>query len=110
MGLLENLSGSGYESSLPAKHDMVNQLQAAVDSVAEAFGIARQAQLSASGSAPQPDPDVTVEDDKVPHTFVADGGATALSEISWAYDASRRGDHKLAANRLKRILDAAKRE
>lgn len=108
MGLLENLAGSGYESSLPERHDLVNQLQAAVDSVADAFGVTRQAQPTTPppAPAPQPDPDVEVDDDKVPHTFVADGGATALSEIAWAHDAARRGDNKLAANRLKRILDA----
>mgnify|MGYP000042998007 CR=1 FL=1 len=104
MGLLENLAGSGYESTLPEKHDLVKQLQDAVDSVAEAFGVTRQAEPP----APQPEPEAEVTDDKVPHTFVADGGATALSEIAWAHDASRRGDHKLAANRLKRILDAVK--
>jgi hypothetical protein len=107
MGLLENLAGSGYESTLPEKHDLVKQLQDAVDGVAEAFGVAHQAEPSAP-PPPQPEPEAEVTDDKVPHTFVADGGSTALSEIKWAHDASRRGDHKLAANRLKRILDAVK--
>ena len=103
MGLIENLAGSGYESTQAENEELVAALSKAVDSVAEAFGVTRQAPPPAPS---QPEPEAEVEDDKVPHTFVADGGATALSEISWAHDAARRGDNKLAANRLKRILDA----
>ena len=108
MRLLENLAGSGYDSSMTERKDMVHQLQESVDGIARAFEVPRQAQPPAPEPAPQPDPEVKIEDDNVPHTFVADGGATALSEIAWACDASKRGDHKLAHNRLKRILDAVK--
>jgi hypothetical protein len=107
ISLLENLAGSNYESTETEAAALVAELQKSVDAVAEAFGVTRQAQPS-EPPAPQPDPEAAVTDDKVPHTFVADGGATALSEISWAHDAAKRGDHKLAANRLKRILDAAR--
>lgn len=34
----------------------------------------------------------------------AEGGASFDAEVRWAYDALRRGDTKLAADRLRRIL------
>lgn len=110
IGLLENLSNSTYESTQAERTALVGELQAAVDAVAKAFGVTGHAQLPAPEPAPQPDPEAKVDDDRVPHTFVADGGATALSEIAWAHDAAKRGDHKLAANRLKRVLDAVHRK
>lgn len=36
--------------------------------------------------------------------FIAEGGASAFSEISWAYDTIGK-DNKLARNRLKRVID-----
>lgn len=109
MGLLENLSGNGYESDTVERKALVAELQEAVDSVAKAFGVDLQV-AATPAPAPPPDPEVAVADDRIPHMFVADGGATALSEIEWAHDACQRGDHKLAKDRLKRILDAARRE
>lgn len=107
IALIENLSGSAYTSTVNENQDLVRQLQDAVDAVAKAFGVTRQAELlSEPGSTPKPDTETSVSDDRVSHTFVADGGSTALSEIRWAHDAAKGGDHKLAANRLKRILDA----
>ena len=45
----------------------------------------------------------------IPPGFIAEGGASARNEVAWAYDAVQRKDLKLAANRLKRVLDAWKK-
>ena len=75
MGLLENLAGSGYESSMTERKALVAALQEATDSVAKAFGVeGPKAGIPVEPRpAPQPDPDVKSEEGKVPHTFVADG-------------------------------------
>lgn len=118
LDILSNLGGSAYESSEKERRDVIDQLDAAVDAVAEKFGIGKPEMVTSdnvteSGATekaciPEKQAKTVASDDAVPHTFIADGGSTALSEIQWAYDAIRRGDKKLAENRLHRILTAVR--
>lgn len=117
MGILGNLGGAGYEASDAERRAVVAELQAAVDNVAAEFGVAQAALVSApAAEAPEPKerpaskpksrPDVQTHDtEDASPTDPAEGGALAKHEIAWAYDAVQRKDWKLAANRLKRVID-----
>jgi len=126
LDILSNLGGSGYESSEAERRAVVDELQAAVDAVAEQFGVssARVAEqfdaataqavtskpLTGEELAPKPEkrttpkPKADPDDDAQPND-PAEGGALAKHEIAWAYDAVQRKDWKLATNRLKRVID-----
>jgi len=109
MDLLANLSGSGYESSDRERLAVVAELQAGVDAVAAAFGVVQ------AMATPEPTPKTMepttpkakIDDDEedAKPTDLADGGSMAKHEILWAFDAVQRKDWKLAANRLKRVID-----
>jgi len=108
LGLLQNLSGSSYESSMKEREELVDTLYDAVDQVAQAFGVDIASEPSPP-SAPEPiiekSGPLPSDDGDVKPTDIADGGASAKSEIAWAFDALQRGDKKLAQNRIKRVLD-----
>jgi hypothetical protein len=107
IGLLENLSAASYESSQGTRQAVVDELQAAVDSVAAAFDIiqVKSVEPAPAPAAPPEKPKQRVVGEDVKASDLADGGATVESEIRWAYDAVQRKDWKLAANRIKRIID-----
>lgn len=100
--LLGNLGSSGYESSLGERQAIVAALQKAVDAVAATFEI--PAKPTTPEPAPKPELQPQDEEDVRP-TDIADGGSLAKYEILWAFDAVQRKDWKLAANRLKRVID-----
>lgn len=108
MGILANLGGSAYEASPADKAAVVAELQASVDNVAAEFGVAQAAPIVEEASKPierpTPKAKVCTDGDAQPGD-PAEGGATARSEIAWAFDALQRGDTKLAKNRLKRVID-----
>lgn len=91
IGLLMNLGRkSDYEYSTLERREMLDMLYDAVDEVADAFG------------APPTD-----EGDTAPEA--TPGGEVAMdqrAEVRWAYEALRRGDKKLAENRLHRVIVA----
>lgn len=111
MDILANLGGTAYESSEAERLAVVQELRGAVDHIASEFGVA-QAALE-----PEPTPDTKPEEvhstkavevpdtEDVRSTDIAEGGSQARHEIAWAYDAVVRKDWKLAANRLKRVID-----
>lgn len=107
--ILGNLGGSGYESTEAERRAVVETLQAHVDAVAISFNVhlqSPQPQLVAkSESQPELVASRTVSGEDANPTDPAEGGALAKHEISWAYDAVMRKDWKLAANRLKRVID-----
>ena len=122
LGLLENLGGSGYESNRADRIAIIDKLDDAVDGVAKAFGIDPPSGGSLTENEPiqntptQVPAAVNLEEeedtsgsapDQIPLKRAVRGGALAIHELQWAYDAVRRKDWKLAENRLKRILEEA---
>lgn len=108
MDILANLGGSGYESSEADRQAVVAVLQSHVDAVAASFGVAQAAPTPEPVEAPKPKKRAApkpIEGEDAKPTDPAEGGALAKHEISWAYDAVMRKDWKLAANRLKRVID-----
>lgn len=122
LDILSNLGGTAYESSEAQRRAVIEELQASVDKVAEAFGISSKTAAAAVDQAvaqavskPLIGDELTPEPKKRPTTKpmeedaqpsdIAEGGASAKAEISWAYDALQRKDYKLATNRLKRVID-----
>lgn len=95
-----------------AEHEakaLVNALGDAVDAVDTAFakkwGWDDDMAPAPAHTPPEPVP----TGDACPPEFrglsgTAEGGASVQAEIGWALDAIKRGDTKLAENRLKRIL------
>jgi hypothetical protein len=113
--LMGNLSGPNYEWTPQEAEKLIGELRDAVEDVAKEYGVgAPTTPVPESQGATSPEPphpktqrvSAPADVETVSDQFIVDGGATALSEIRWAYDAIRRGDHKLAANRLHRILTA----
>jgi hypothetical protein len=97
--LLANLSRkSDYEYLSSEVLGMLDQLDRAVDGVAEAFGC--KVEVIA-------DAEVPVEPPAAPPR--ADGEAVVdldqRAEVRWAYDALKRGDSKLAKDRLRRVIE-----
>jgi hypothetical protein len=96
--LLQNLSRkSDYEYSTTERREMLDALYDAVDEVADAFG------------APPADGAPLADGAAEPEAAPTPGGEVALdqrSEVRWAHDALRRGDKKLAENRLRRVIEA----
>ena len=108
MSILANLGGFGYEASDAERRAVVEELQAAVDNVAHEFGVAQATPKpeNHTTSKPKTQPDLqTYNTEDVQPSDPAKGGALAKHEISWAHDAVQRKDWKLAANRLKRVID-----
>lgn len=124
LDVLSNLGGSAYEASDAEYQDVIEKLDAAVDQVAEAFGIpapdaaavidtgVSQALTKPLSNEEMPSsvPAAETSDDEAGHGpgSIVEGGGTALGEVSWAYDAVKRKDWKLAENRLSRIMKAWK--
>lgn len=108
MGIVENLAGAGYESTPADRQALVNELQAAVDRISEAFQVPTR-MLGSPEPTPKPiectTPKAKICTDDAQPSDPAEGGALAKHEIAWAYDAVQRKDWKLAANRLKRVID-----
>lgn len=108
--LLANLArGSDYAWTNAELQSMTDQLDDAVDTVLGAFGIdtggtdgdisaqAHSSGTAASGSA----------SGRIPDTGRgADLSLDVRSEVKWSYDALRRGDKKLAEDRLRRAVEA----
>ncbi len=108
MDILGNLGGSGYESTEAERRAVIAELQASVDAVAAAYGVAPAAPTPEPVEAPKPKKRAAakpIEGEDAKPTDPAEGGALAKHEISWAHDAVMRKDWKLAANRLKRVID-----
>lgn len=109
MDLLGNLSGSGYESSDQERRTVIAELQAGVDAVAAKFGLAQAAAtpepVPKAVEPPTPEAKIGANADDAKPTDPAEGGGIAKHEILWAFDAVQRKDWKLAANRLKRVID-----
>ena len=111
MSILANLGGTAYESSEDERRAVVRELQDAVDNIATEFGVAQAVLSSAPVTDTKPEEvnntkgvEVYDTDDVHPATIV-EGGSQARHEIAWAHDAVMRKDWKLAANRLKRVID-----
>ena len=108
MDILSNLGGSGYESSEADRKAIVETLQAHVDAVAAAFGVAQAEPTPEPVEAPKPKKHAApkpIEGEDAKPTDLAEGDALAKHEISWAHDAVMRKDCALAENRLKRVID-----
>lgn len=104
LSLLENLGGSAYESNDRDRQTIVDTLNEGVQKVSGAFGLA-QAELK-EGPKPEPEKMEPVPEgpSETHKNITVQGGASLKSEVSWIYDAVRRGDKKLALGRLERIL------
>lgn len=99
IGLLGNLGRPSYGAAEAEK-------RAIVDSLTEAVGALRRAyKLDEPRRAPVAPPPPPRPSGVPPGT--AQGGAAFEDEVRWAIDAIRRGDHKLAEDRLKKCLTAS---
>lgn len=106
VGLLKNLVR--YDHAEHEAKDLVNDLYAAVDEVDAKFAKKwgwkeEEPALTYAALDPDPDAPTTTPASRIP-TGTAEGGASFLSEVNWALDAIKRGDKKLAEDRLKRVL------
>lgn len=95
--LLGNLAR--YEHSEQEAKDLVNAIGDAADDLDAIFAKRWSWADTPAPTEPAPPPRAT----SVP-PGTADGGASFEAEVRWALDAIKRGDTKLAENRLKRIL------
>lgn len=94
-GLLGNLAR--YDHSEQEAKDLVNAVLDAADDIDATFA-KKWGWADAPAPTPAPAPRATIPQG------TADGGASFEAEVRWALDAVKRGDTKLAENRLKRIL------
>lgn len=94
--LLGNLGRPSYGASEPERREVVHALEEAVQALRTAYKLPRLASVPVTVDPP-PRPS------RVPHG-TAQGGAAFEHEVRWAIDAIRRGDTKLAENRLRRCL------
>lgn len=90
--LLGNLGRPSYGATEAEKRQIVEELQNATQSLAQCY------RLPPAAEPPTPSP--------VP-SGTATGGASFESEVRWALDAVKRGDTRLAADRLRRCLGHA---
>lgn len=115
--LLGNLARkSGYEYLSSEVLEMLDQLDSAVDTVADAFGCKTEVETN---EEPVAEPVSLAEFSRLGgydgHVAAVAGGAEGVdldqrAEIRWAFDALKRGDKKLAINRLERVLQVWQKE
>jgi len=104
--LLANLArGSDYAWTNAELQGMTDQLDDAVDTVLSAFGIETATvddYVQAAGEAPS---DIIAD---IPLKEADSDKLTVnvRSEVKWSYDALKRGDKKLAEDRLRRAVEA----
>jgi hypothetical protein len=94
--LLGNLGRPSYGSLEAERRAIVVELERALAGLRRAYKLATPPHTSV---APPPPP----RPSGVP-SGTAQGGASFEAEVRWAIDAIRRGDTKLAENRLRRCL------
>jgi hypothetical protein len=95
--LLQNLAR--YDHSEQEAKDLVNAISDAADDLDAVF-----AKKWGWAGAPAPQEPTPAPPRAAIPPGTADGGASFEAEVRWALDAIKRGDTKLAENRLKRIL------
>lgn len=104
--LLANLARkSDYAWTPSVLQTMLDQLDDAVDMVAQAFGASAPTATSERAPAAVDGPDTTQRSDPGGQTEVA-VKIDQRAEVRWAHDALRRGDTELAEARLKLVIKA----
>lgn len=101
--LLANLARKGdYAWTNAVLQDMTDQLDAAFDVVASAFGI----ELDQEGAPPGGYAPGMLSANEIVDDYEHKAAAyDQRSEVRWAYDALSRGDNELAKDRLRRVVE-----